>query len=79
MDESPRLITKQGSLWVVSKPSGWAVHPAQGLEAPDLVSWARGQDRDVAPVHRLGEVKAGGILVDADPSEVLLGRAESTS
>jgi len=66
MDESPQFIAKQGSLWVVSKPSGWAVHPARGLEAPDLVSWARGQDRDVAPVHRLDRDTSGVVLLSPD-------------
>ena len=51
-------------------PTGWFIPTAEG---PDYLN-------DVmAPIHRLGEVKVGGILMDADPNEALPGGAESTS
>jgi len=51
-------------------PTGWFIPTAEG---PDYLN-------DVlAPIHRLRELKAGGILIDADPNEALPIPVESTS
>lgn len=66
MVEEPQVIAQQGALWAIHKPSGWAVHAARGLDAPDLISWARARDPEVAPVHRLDRDTSGVVLLSPD-------------
>jgi len=33
----------------------------------------------MAPIHRLGEPEAGGIMMDTDPDEMVLSRAKPVS
>jgi 23S rRNA-/tRNA-specific pseudouridylate synthase len=65
----PRLITREGDLWVLDKPSGFAVHAVAGDTAPDLMAWARasvGAPAGLAPIHRLDLDASGLVLCAAD-------------
>jgi len=67
----PRLITCDGDLWVLDKPSGFAVHAVAGATAPDLMAWARGSlgaPAGLAPIHRLDLDASGLVLCAADSS-----------
>ena len=61
----PRLITRNGPLWVFDKPSGMAVHPTSSPEIPHLLEWARehaGAPRELAPIHRIDRDTSGIVL-----------------
>jgi 23S rRNA-/tRNA-specific pseudouridylate synthase len=64
-------------LWVVNKPTGWLVHPANGTDAPNLVDWlvSQGASPEVAPVHRL-DLPTSGIVLFCESSALrgALGR-----
>ena len=51
-------------------PTGWFIPTAEG---PDYLNEV------MAPIHRLRELKADGILIDADPNKVLPSGVESKS
>jgi 23S rRNA-/tRNA-specific pseudouridylate synthase len=62
----PELLSHEGSLVVVSKPSGWLVHAAdEADEAPDLQAWLS-ERLDVlvapAPAHRIDRETSGVVL-----------------
>jgi len=74
----PRLVTRDGELWVLDKPSGVAVHRTDAAEATDLMAWARealGAPPALAPVHRLDLETSGLVLCSADAAlRGMLGR-----
>ena len=72
---SPEILLRDDQLWVLSKPAGWAVHGARGLDGPDLVSWLRAQLGDRAGLsatsgsfsNYLSKLRTNGLLVGRDP------------
>jgi 23S rRNA-/tRNA-specific pseudouridylate synthase len=74
---APRLIAREGGLWVFDKPAGLAVHPT-GEEVPDLLSWARAHAAapgTLRAAHRLDR-ETSGVVLCADDDAVIaeLGR-----
>lgn len=69
-DSGPSAEISEG-LWIVSKPAGWLVHPANGTDAPNLVDWlvSQGASSEVAPVHRL-DLLTSGIVLYSDSKQV---------
>ena len=68
----PKLLTREGPLWVFDKPSGLRVHAAGDDGADDLMSWARRELRApeaLAPIHRLDAGTSGLLLASSDPAE----------
>lgn len=69
---SPRLLIREGSLWVFDKPAGLRVHAAGDDGADDLLGWARREvdaPSGLAPAHRLDAVTSGVVLASSDPAE----------
>lgn len=73
--QSPPDIEEIGNgIWVVDKPSGMVVHPADSAEHPtaaDLLRWLRerpGLPMGLLPVHRLDAQTSGLVLCAADPA-----------
>lgn len=67
----PVVLAQEGSLWVVSKPAGYAVHPTHDPSIRDLVSWAKqvhGAD-GLAPAHRLDRDTSGVVLLSTSSKE----------
>ncbi len=64
----PRLLSRDGGLWVFDKPSGLSIHRTNEPDQPDLVSWAQEHfgEPDLAPCHRLDRATSGLVLLAAD-------------
>lgn len=64
MQSEPRLLTREGGLWVVDKPVGWVAHAAHRSETRDVQAWLRGAGapRDIAPLHRIDRGTSGVLL-----------------
>lgn len=61
----PRLLARDGGLWVFDKPSGMAVHPTGEANVPDLLSWARAHaaaPAELRAAHRLDRETSGVVL-----------------
>jgi 23S rRNA-/tRNA-specific pseudouridylate synthase len=74
----PRLLSREGGLWVFDKPAGFAVHPTGDPAVPDLLGWARasaGASDALRPAHRLDR-ETSGVLLAAEDDALLaeLGR-----
>lgn len=68
-DAVPRLLKRDGDLWVFDKPSGFTVHPLPDSDAPDLMSWAHkalAAPSALAPIHRLDRGTSGLVLCSPD-------------
>jgi len=62
----PIVIDVSEELWVVAKPSGFAVHRASHDDIPDLVAWLREHGdapKSIAPIHRLDRQTSGVVLL----------------
>ncbi|MBW2731274.1 MAG: RluA family pseudouridine synthase [Deltaproteobacteria bacterium] len=67
---TPRCLHHTGTLLVLDKPSGMAVHRASGDESADLTSWAMEHyDAGMAPAHRLDRDTSGVVLLSSCPRE----------
>ncbi len=69
--DTPRLVAREGELWVLDKPAGTAVHAAGEVAGEDLIAWARaalGAPDGLAPIHRLDRETSGLVLCSADPA-----------
>jgi 23S rRNA-/tRNA-specific pseudouridylate synthase len=54
-----------GDVWVMNKPTGYAVHTGHDKTIPSLVGWCRqhmGVSKEWAPVHRLDRPTSGIVL-----------------
>lgn len=61
----PSVIARQESLWVLEKPSGWAVHPTGEDGDLDLMTWASTSltfEGTMSPAHRLDRETSGLVL-----------------
>ena len=71
----PKLLVRQGTLWVYDKPAGMPVHKAKGLAKVDLITWARWEGLDISPAHRLDRHTSGVLLCSESSAErATLGR-----
>ena len=65
----PVLVARVGELWVLSKPSGFAIHRT-GEGVTDLMSWAI-ENLDappgLSPIHRLDRETSGIVLCAGNP------------
>jgi RluA family pseudouridine synthase len=57
-----RIVYEDDWILVVDKPSGLAVHPAQGVSGPDLQALARAHAPTAALLHRLDREASGLVL-----------------
>ncbi len=67
--DEPRLIAQERGLWVLHKPSGYAVHRTGDESIPDLQRWARAAldaPETLSPIHRLDRDTSGVVLFAAD-------------
>lgn len=65
------MLHRDGALWVIAKPAGFAAHEAGEPDVPDIVTWAiehAGAPPDLAPVHRLDRETSGVMLLASDPT-----------
>lgn len=65
----PKIISREGDLWVIDKPSGWVVHPTNDSSMLDLVSWAEEaypEARGIAPINRIDRQTSGLVLMSPD-------------
>ena len=61
----PSVIAQQDALWVLDKPSGWAVHPTGDEGELDLMTWAQGAlgvSGKMSPAHRIDRETSGVVL-----------------
>lgn len=69
----PVLLEEREGVWVFMKPAGFAVHPTNDPEIPDLLTWAQeelllgGAPEELAPIHRLDRETSGLVLCSPDP------------
>ena len=71
MTPEPALISNDDGLWVVNKPSGWAVHRTNDPAIPDVLTWAldaADAPESLAPVHRIDRGTSGVFLLSPDKS-----------
>lgn len=67
--DRPEVLARDGALWVLSKPAGYAAHPQGDPSIADVLSWARehaGAPEGLAPVHRLDRDTSGVMLCATD-------------
>lgn len=67
----PHVLAREGALWVIAKPAGFATHAAGEPDVPDVVTWViekAGAPPEIAPVHRLDRDTSGVLLLAADPT-----------
>lgn len=66
----PYVLAREGSLWVLDKPAGFAAHETGDPSVPDVVTWAiehAGAPPSLAPIHRLDRETSGVLLCSDDP------------
>jgi len=66
----PTVISRDGDIWVIHKPSGYAVHPTGDDSDMDLVTWMNQSfpsEGVFAPAHRLDRATSGVVLLSPDP------------
>jgi len=76
LPDEPRLIVQENGLWVLHKPSGFAVHRTGDEDIPDLQRWAAaalGTPEPLSPIHRLDRDTSGVVLFAADPERLREG------
>jgi 23S rRNA-/tRNA-specific pseudouridylate synthase len=84
-EDTPRVLQRQGPLWVVYKPAGWLVHTAGSEEAgaPDTLAWLLGAaraPRGIAPLHRIDSDTSGVVLYSESAEQrAAVGRAFANS
>lgn len=68
---TPVVLAREGPLWVLDKPAGFASHRTGDPSVPDVVSWAMehaGAPPELAPIHRLDRETSGLLLCSDDPA-----------
>jgi tRNA pseudouridine65 synthase len=68
---TPTVVSNSDGLWVISKPSGWVVHPTNDPSMSDLVTWATEnfpEAQGIAPIHRIDRHTSGLVLMSPDPT-----------
>ena len=79
-DNTPRVIERHKSLFVVDKPPGMPVHPTgQGADV-SLTAWIQHSFHvDVSPIHRIDRATSGLVLLSSNSNErAFWGRLFST-
>lgn len=74
--DEPRLIAQEHGLWVLHKPSGYAVHRTGDETIPDLQRWARTEldaPESLSPIHRLDRDTSGVVLFAAEAEQLREG------
>lgn len=67
----PEVLRREGALWALGKPAGFAAHPTGDPTIPDVITWAiekAGAPAELAPVHRLDRETSGVLLASDDPA-----------
>jgi len=74
--DEPRVIAQENGLWVLHKPSGYAVHRTGDESIPDLQRWAAAEldaPESLSPIHRLDRETSGVVLFAAEPERLAEG------
>lgn len=67
----PQILRREGALFALEKPAGFASHPTGDPSIPDVITWAieeAGAPAGLAPVHRLDRDTSGVLLASDDPA-----------